>query len=319
MPWLRNYFQLSTGETYGFWCLIALITLLLGVNQLLQHEARLRYKEQSPAFKRKVEQFLAQQRQKESTKTPRTATSAEEKQPVYFPFDPNSVSVQELEKLGVRSKLAHTIINYRDAGGQFHQKSDLKAIYGMTDSTYQRLKPYVRLPDQERNAGKADTSATRQAQLASASDTSYAEDSQGQSREAMPKVAPLAINQADSAALTQLHGIGDFFASEIVDRRHRLGGFTRYKQLLAIYNFDSAKLEQVKPQLTLDSNSIDQLSLKQDSFEAFLRHPYLDYPQVKAIFNYTDRVDTVQSVSALREEQIIGHEAFEEISPYLKP
>jgi DNA uptake protein ComE-like DNA-binding protein len=319
MPWLRNYFQLSTGETYGFWCLIALITLLLGINQLLQSEAQLRYREQTPAFKQKVEQFLAHQRQEESTKTKRVTTRAEEKKPVYFPFNPNSVSVQDLEKLGVESKLAHTIINYRDAGGQFHQKSDLKAIYGMTDSTYQRLKPYVRLPDQERNSAEADTSGTRQAPTASAADTSYAEDSQGQSRGAMPKAAPLAINQADSATLTKLNGIGDFFASEIVERRQRLGGFTSYEQLLAIYNFDSGKLEQVKPQLTLDSNNVDQLSLNKDSFKTFLKHPYLDYPQVKAIFNYTDRVDTVQSVSALRKDQIIGQETFKDISPYLKP
>lgn len=312
MKWLYDYFHLSTGEKYGFWCLMALIAVLMLLPTVLPNPETLAYQEKVPEFSREVAQLMkAEQEQKanqESSTSEKTATIHRR----YFKFDPNKLPKARWQQLGLSEKLAQTIINYREAGGRFRQKSDLKAIYGMADSTYQRLKPCMTLPAQRAEV-TADTTAKENPEPARADRSS---DTAGKPA---AEPAPLALNEADSAALTELYGIGDFFAQEIVERRQQLGGYTHYRQLLPIYNFDSTSLSRVKPQLTLDSSKVDKLSLTADSFKTFLRHPYLDYAQVKAMFNYTDRVDTAPPVRALREEQILGEAQFAEIKPYLKP
>ena len=63
-----------------------------------------------------------------------------------FEFDPNSVSVEDLMRLGFSEKQARSIDNYRAAGGRFRRKSDFAKSYVVTDSVYRRLEPYIRIP-----------------------------------------------------------------------------------------------------------------------------------------------------------------------------
>lgn len=63
-----------------------------------------------------------------------------------FPFDPNTVSVDDLCRLGFSRKQAQSIDNYRNKGGRFHRKSDFARSYVVTDSVYRRLEPYIDIP-----------------------------------------------------------------------------------------------------------------------------------------------------------------------------
>ncbi|MGB3617492.1 MAG: helix-hairpin-helix domain-containing protein, partial [Catalinimonas sp.] len=47
-----------------------------------------------------------------------------------FPFDPNRASVDSLQMLGFPGYLARRIDNYRNKGGRFRTRGDLKNIYG---------------------------------------------------------------------------------------------------------------------------------------------------------------------------------------------
>lgn len=58
-------------------------------------------------------------------------------------INPNTASKTELMQVGFPKKLANTIVNYRNKGGQFFRPSDLKKIYGMTDETYQKVLPWI--------------------------------------------------------------------------------------------------------------------------------------------------------------------------------
>jgi competence ComEA-like helix-hairpin-helix protein len=62
-----------------------------------------------------------------------------------FGFNPNTASLGELTQLGLSSRTATTLIHYRERGGQFRRKEDLKKVYGMTSANYDRLKEYIEL------------------------------------------------------------------------------------------------------------------------------------------------------------------------------
>lgn len=63
-----------------------------------------------------------------------------------FPFDPNTVSVEDLQRLGFSQKQALSIEAYRSKGGRFRRKEDFARSYVVSDSVYERLAPYIEIP-----------------------------------------------------------------------------------------------------------------------------------------------------------------------------
>lgn len=63
-----------------------------------------------------------------------------------FRFDPNTVSVDELCRLGFSRKQAESIDNYREKGGRFRRKTDFARSFVVSDSIYNRLEPYIDIP-----------------------------------------------------------------------------------------------------------------------------------------------------------------------------
>ncbi|MBR4228444.1 MAG: helix-hairpin-helix domain-containing protein [Bacteroidales bacterium] len=74
-----------------------------------------------------------------------------------FPFNPNTVSLSDLQRLGFSERQAQSIINYREKGGRFHRPSDFAKSFVVSDSVYHRLEPYIRIPKVDLNA--ADSTA----------------------------------------------------------------------------------------------------------------------------------------------------------------
>ncbi len=63
-----------------------------------------------------------------------------------FRFDPNTVSVDELCRLGFTPKQAESIDKYRRSGGRFRRKEDFRKSYVVSDSIYKRLEKYIDIP-----------------------------------------------------------------------------------------------------------------------------------------------------------------------------
>ncbi len=80
-----------------------------------------------------------------------------EKRVESFPFDPNTVSVADLQRLGFSEKQALSIDAYRKKGGRFRRPSDFAKSYVVADSVFSRLEPYIRIPRVDINA--ADSAA----------------------------------------------------------------------------------------------------------------------------------------------------------------
>lgn len=74
-----------------------------------------------------------------------------------FRFNPNTVGVEDLLRLGFSPKQAASIDNYRRKGGRFRHKADFKNSFVVSDSIFKRLEPYIDIPKLDLN--KADSAA----------------------------------------------------------------------------------------------------------------------------------------------------------------
>ncbi|MBR6054252.1 MAG: helix-hairpin-helix domain-containing protein [Bacteroidales bacterium] len=74
-----------------------------------------------------------------------------------FRFNPNTVSVEDLQRLGFSRRQAESIDNYRRKGGVFRRREDFAKSYVVSDSVYERLAPYISIPKLDIN--KADSAA----------------------------------------------------------------------------------------------------------------------------------------------------------------
>ena len=74
-----------------------------------------------------------------------------------FRFNPNTVSVEDLIRLGFSEKQAQAIDNYRTKGGRFRRKADFAKSFVVADSVFRRLEPFIDIPRVDLN--RADSAA----------------------------------------------------------------------------------------------------------------------------------------------------------------
>ncbi len=74
-----------------------------------------------------------------------------------FRFNPNTVSLEDLMRLGFSEKQARAIDNYRQKGGRFRRPSDFAKSYVVSDSVFKRLEKYIDIPRTDIN--RADSAA----------------------------------------------------------------------------------------------------------------------------------------------------------------
>ena len=74
-----------------------------------------------------------------------------------FRFNPNTISIEDLQRLGFSEKQAQAIDNYRLKGGRFRRPADFAKSYVVADSVYKRLEQYIEIPKLDLN--KADSTA----------------------------------------------------------------------------------------------------------------------------------------------------------------
>jgi len=74
-----------------------------------------------------------------------------------FRFNPNTVSIEDLIRLGFTQKQAEAIDNYRQKGGHFNRKADFAKSYVVSEEAFARLEPYIDIPKLDLN--RADSTA----------------------------------------------------------------------------------------------------------------------------------------------------------------
>lgn len=144
-----------------------------------------------------------------------------------FRFNPNTISEEALDSLNLPGFVKRNILNYRAAGGEFNEKSDVRKIYGMNDSIFAKIENYIDIPLK----GKAEPLFPKE-------------------REIEPELKPFDPNTAGENDLLRI-GFSSFQASNLVKYRENGGNFSRREDLLKIYGIDSAFFKSIEEFVTI--------------------------------------------------------------------
>ena len=146
-----------------------------------------------------------------------------------FDFNPNETSKEELDSLALPKRVKSNILSYTKSGGVFDKPSDIKRIYGMTDSLYTIVESYVQIPVTNKKV--------------------------------IPQIKNKAVeteyfyfdpNTSTQSELSRL-GLNKFQIRNIFNYRSKGGVFRKAVDISKIYGMDSAMLKKLKPWVKIEN------------------------------------------------------------------
>lgn len=221
-----------------------------------------------------------------------------------FYFDPNTNSLADWKRLGLRDKTIQTIQNYLSKGGRFYKPEDLQRVYGLHKNDYERLLPYVKIestniPSNERFVSPKPNSESQPLKTYSA------------------KYSLIDINLADTAAFVSLPGIGNKLASRIISFREKLGGFYSIEQVGEIYGLPDSAFQKIKQYLRLDNPAVKKININTATVDELKVHPYIKYGIANPIIAYRNEHGNFSRLEDLKKVMAVTDEVYKKIVPYL--
>ncbi|MBW3128787.1 ComEA family DNA-binding protein [Hymenobacter profundi] len=317
---VRRYFGFSRRETSGFLVLLLLLLAWLFVPMLLR-PALPHYN--PAADQRQLDQLtteLAARRQPEAARYARRAYPSRYPvvpQVALAPFDPNALTARDWEARGLRHFLAERLVHFRDVIGGFKAKEQIQRTYGLPDSVYQRLAPYMQLPETLPARGAY-------ANRGKAFDRKFPERAPYPASKFPRKPTHLAafdLNTADTTQLMQIRGIGRGLSARVVEYRARLGGFVRAGQLAEIYSLrDAPDLVDSLRKYTFVTGSFapTPIDINNAPFELLQAHPYVGKRLARVVVAYRQQHGPFRQAADLRQIRILDEATYEKLLPYLR-
>ena len=218
-------------------------------------------------------------------------------------FDPNTVDSITLLHLGFKPWQAKNMLKYRAKGGKYRNKEDMKKLYGMTDSMYIALEPYICIMQENVLVDSAQVDSAKM-------------DSLPKWR-SIKKDTILNLRTADTTELKMIRGIGSYRAKMIVRYREQLGGYARVEQMLEARGMDKVVADSILPHFYIDSVIVNKMPVNKMRPEVLQRHPYLNFEQAKAIYEYRRKHIRIKSAEELKKIKGLSSEDIEKIVIYL--
>lgn len=215
-------------------------------------------------------------------------------------FDPNTADSSTLVHLGFQPWQAKNLLKYRAKGGKYRRPDDLKRLYGMTDSMYQALTPYIHIAREEMDS------------LVDSVRVDSLPKWQKKHRDTI-----INVRTADTTALKLLPGIGSYRARQIVRYREQLGGFTHIEQVLEAKGMEGVNADTLLQHLYIDTVIVEQIPINQVGPQRLARHPYLHFEQAQAIHQLRRRKMHLDSIQQLHSIGNFSAETIQKLTPYL--
>lgn len=249
-----------------------------------------------------------------------------------FAFDPNTISLDSLQLLGFSQKQALTIIHYREKGGRFRKREDFSKMYTVSPEKYEELAPYISIPQQsERNnysqsppperSVKTSQPKIRKEEKVSENEVKSKEIVSNNSGEWSPSREKVCIdlNEADSAALISVRGIGQYFCKAILSYRKALGSFSSIDQLLEIRGMDQEKFDRIKDQVFVHPSGVKKFSIAEEDEKFLRRHPYIGAYNARGIALFIQSQGKENcTLKNLCQNNILSPEDTLRLHPYMK-
>lgn len=218
----------------------------------------------------------------------------------FRPFNPNTITKEELIGFGLSEKQASNFVNYTKAGGVFREKQDLKKLYFMNDYIYNLMSPYVIIPQNKPINTPKSTNNFSQSNYSSKSTPIFD------------------LNKADTIDLQALRGIGPFYSKRIYNYGQKLGGYVRIEQLKEVYGMTDSLYESIKPYLIIENPNPRKLNINTFTLKQLSSHPYIDFYLAKAIIKLRYDLKTFTSLEQIRQIHLLDDETYQKLLPYLE-
>lgn len=219
-------------------------------------------------------------------------------------FDPNTADSTLLLSLGLQPWQVRSIYRYRAKGGIYRQPSDFARLYGLTVKQYKELLPYIHISDEYKPAAEVygRTDAVRS----------------GRDTLRYPvKLQPgqyVTLDDADTASLRKVPGIGRYYASRIVRYRNDLGGYVSVAQLSEIEGIPEAALSYFR----VMGGAVRKLNLNRLTLNELKHHPYINFYQARRIIDYRRLKGPLHGIDDLRLLKDFSQRDIERLRPYVE-
>lgn len=213
---------------------------------------------------------------------------------VLFKFDPNKADSATFVKLGIKPFIASNILKFRAKGGFFKTSESFSKVYGLFPEKFKELEPYIAI---------AET-------ITAPKDTLKVKTS------IKSKTIIVELNSADTTQLMQVYGIGRGYAKAIVRFRQQTGGFVNVNQLHELYGMTDDAFAKISPNCTINLQLVRKITINTASVEKLNAHPYLNFYEAKAIYEFRRKKGKLNSVNELSVVPELKPETLRKISPY---
>ncbi len=232
-----------------------------------------------------------------------------------FYFDPNTASVETLVRLGVPPRVAQTIQRYRERGGRFRTPDDLGKIYTLPAEVFERLRPYVRIGQEQNTA------------------SSYADKSP---RRPSAENFPFDPNTATKEDLLRL-GLPPALVERLLRYREKGGIFRQKSDFRKLYGLSDADYERLEPYITITppaevaalpatySGGSERKALQRTPIdintadaERWMSLPGIGEYRAKKILQHRERLGGFHSVEQVGETFGLPDSIFQQIKPWLR-
>lgn len=232
---------------------------------------------------RQIEPFIQISQQEASSPDKRN-------KPELFPFNPNTASDEQFERLGFSGRQIQSIRKYLSSGGHFTDKSSFAKFRALNESQKERLLDFVVIDEQTKEPKEV-----------------YA---------AQSVLVKLEINGADSIQLKHLPGIGDVLSKRIIKYRELVGGFYSVSQLKEVYGITDDVFVKIEPKITVDRGKVRKIDLNFSDRKELSRHPYIKAELSDRIVRFRSRVGAISNKKMLLDSMILNIDQYDRISPY---
>ena len=221
-----------------------------------------------------------------------------------FYFDPNTLSREGWQKLGLRDKTIGTIQNYVSKGGKFRKPEDLQRIYGLFPNEFEIIAAYIRIEPTGGASGYKDFGDNDPKENQPAK--TYA-----------PRYSIVDINNADTTALIALPGIGSKLAFRIINFRDKLGGFYSVAQVGETFGLPDSTFQKIKQYLKLENTSVRKININTATVDELKVHPYIRYSLANPIVAYRNEHGPFAKLEDVKKVMAVTDEVYNKIAPYL--
>lgn len=288
---IKDYFTFNKRERRGIVILVLIILILLIVLNI----PTLFYKEEAPdlsRYEKDITEFSALSDSFQISEAPEILNE----EPERFSFNPNQLSVEDWQRLGLSEKQIKAVKSFEAAGGKFRKKEDLKKMYVISEEFYNSVEPYMKIP----------------------ADSFYNDLNKPVFIKTEKKILEIEINNADSNLFKKIRGIGPAYAKRIIKYREALGGFTSIDQIMEVYGLPAHLFDTISMYLTIDTAGLIKKNINTSTLEDLRKHPYINWNVANAIVAYREKHGLYKNIYDIRKTDLVDEDLYRKIAPYLK-